>query len=228
MKYYAVKYSLNPKIVGTQYPQVWDFVKGYKPEVKDNGLFSLYNMYNDGFPLSDPNLSGLKLSNGSKFTDFMSGGFGDYLFILSEKSKTLLEKMKLEEHRFYSAKIVSLRKKLEKDYYIMKIKSTNIKFVDFKRSTFLRQGRYDGKQKGQVEIDSIQDYQIKDKIVAQESNWKDGILSTSIKMLPSFYTLELDLFKIGEIDYQWYVSSSLYHLISEMNLTGLEFSECDL
>ena len=108
MKYFTVDYSLETKIFGTQYPQVWDFIKGYKPELENNGIFSLYQ---DGFPMNNPDLSGLKLSNGSKYTDFMSNGFADDLFILSEGAKSLLETMNMEEHRFYQANIISLRRK---------------------------------------------------------------------------------------------------------------------
>ena len=34
MRYYELKYGCDNKEVGTQFPQVWDFVKGYSPEVE--------------------------------------------------------------------------------------------------------------------------------------------------------------------------------------------------
>ena len=32
MRYYKLEYGCDNKEVGSQYPQVWDFIKGYSPE----------------------------------------------------------------------------------------------------------------------------------------------------------------------------------------------------
>lgn len=228
MTFYTFDYSTRSEIVGTQYPQVWDFIKGYSPEVIDNGLFSLYNSNIDGFPTQVPNLSGLKLANGAKYTDFVSGGFGDYLFILSPKAKLLLEGMKIEEHCFYPSSIVSVRKKVAKDYYIMKIKSNNLGYIDFKQSEFVQQDRYLGKKKGKVEIMSADDFFNKEKEISLKTNWEDCIRCSTIKMRPEFFELGLDLFKISKVDNHWYISTKLFNAINQSKLTGLEFTKVEL
>ena len=224
MKYFTVDYSLETKIVGTQYPQVWDFIKSYKPELENNGVFSLYQ---DGFPMDNPDLSGLKLSNGSKYTDFMSNGFADNLFILSEEAKSLLETMKMEEHRFYQANIISLRKKTEKAYYFMKLLSETFEYVDFNRSTFIIKNQYVGDLRDTVSVNSFQDFMIKDREIRNQTKWEYCLQSTSIKMLPTFFELGLDLFKISH-PIRWYVSANLFELIRKSKLTGWEFKEVDL
>lgn len=229
MKYYSIDYSTNPKIVGTQYPQVWDFVQGYNPEPEAQGIFSLYNMYNEGFPDQNLNLSGLKLANGAKYTDFISSGLGgDYLMIISPDAKSIFEKVKIEQHQIYPCKISSLRKKNIMDYYIMKVKSNNFDYIDFKHSVFVQEGRYLGEFRSQVLIESADDFYLKEKEVAKNTNWEDCIQSSSIKMLPTFYDLGLDLFKISRVDNRWYISSKLYDMIKLAKLTGLEFDEVNL
>ena len=51
MRYYKLEYGCDNKEVGSQYPQVWDFIKGYSPENEDNGVYSLYYAYNPLFLL---------------------------------------------------------------------------------------------------------------------------------------------------------------------------------
>lgn len=227
MKYFIIKECLNEKIVGTQYPQVWDFVKGYKPDPEHNGVFSLYNMYQKGFPATNPNLSGLKLANGAKFTDFMSGAFADYLFLLSKEAKSVLEGMNLEEHRFYPAKVVSLRKKIERDYIMMKIVSDNIKYVNFKESFFVEMELFSGTPIKTIPLESLDDFYEKDAEIESQSKGSNTLGAISTKMLPSFFNLGLDMFHISNPP-RWYISSKLHDKIEESKLTGWEFTEVDL
>lgn len=226
MTFFAVKDSLEKKVVGTQYPQVWDFLKEYDPEPEANGIFSLYNMYyKPGFPKQELNLSGLKLSNGAQFTDFISNGFAEYLFILSPQAKSLMESVNIDAHRFYPAKITSPRKKLVKDYYLMKVESDNMKYIDFKNSDFVVQDVLsDDDSLYQITIDSLADYYEKREELVKGTR----IRAKSIRMLPEFYDLNLDFFKISTVDFYWYISTKLYELIQQMNLTGLEFRKVEL
>jgi hypothetical protein len=223
MKCYIVKESLNEKIVGTQYPQVWDFIKGYRPEPEYNGVYSLYE---NEFPAKDPDLSGLKLANGSQFTDFLSSAFDFNLFLLSIETKTLFEKMNMEECRFYPAKVVSLRKKTERDYFMMKILSEKLEYVDFKRSSFIVENLYSSEKKGTIEIESLLDFRTKLREIWKQANG-DLINATTTKMLPSFFDLDLDMFHISNPP-RWYISTKLHDRIVEFKLTGWEFTEVDL
>ena len=227
MKYYIINDCLDEKIVGTQYPQVWDFVKGYKPDPEYNGVFSLYNMYQKGFPAIDPNISGLKLSNGAKYTDFMSGAFADYLFLLSKEAKSILEEMNLEEHRFYPAKVVSLRKKTERDYSMMKIISDNIMYVNFKESLFVEMELFSGTPIKTIPIESLKEFYDKNTEIESQSKGSYTLKAISTKMLPSFFDLDLDMFHITNPS-RWYISTKLHDRIVESQLTGWEFTEVDL
>ena len=136
MRYYKLEYGCDNKEVGSQYPQVWDFIKGYSPKNEDNGVYSLYYDYNPLFPLVEPNLSGFKLASGAKYTDFLSNGFGNRIFLLSENAKRFIEDLNLDVHRFYKGKVTSLRKKAVEVYYVMKLVSENWQYLDFPNCEF--------------------------------------------------------------------------------------------
>lgn len=228
MRYYELEYGCDNKEVGTQFPQVWDFIKGYSPEAEDNGVCSLYyDSDNPLFPRVDPDLSGLKLSNGAQYTDFLSNGFSDDLFILNEKVKDLLESMNIETHHFYKAKIISLRKKTEKDYYVMKVISENWRDIDFPNSTF-HEGLFDDITP--VSIKSFDDFcqKYNNSNSSDEKEWNHYILADRIKTLERFYKKNLDLFQFNRVDFSWYVSERFVEEYHKRKLTGLEFAPVDI
>ena len=225
MKYFRVRNSRDWSVVGNKYPQVCDFVKGYKPDVSANGVFALYDMYIKGFPES-VNLSGLKLANGANYTDFLAQGFSFDLFLFNEKAKSVLETLNIDkEHRIYPAKVTSLRKKMEKDYFMMKILSENFHHVDFANSIITREVEND---KVPIEVSSYQEFMTTYRNMKNREEWDRSIRFSKIKMSQEFYDLKLDLFQIGEINFLWYVSPKFVNAIEENGLTGLEFEEFDL
>lgn len=227
MRYYELKYGCDNKEVGTQFPQVWDFVKGYSPEVEDNGVFSLYYSNNPLFPIKVPDLSGLKLSSGAHYTDFLSNGFSNDLFILNEKAKDLLESMNIETHHFYKAKIISLRKKMEKDYYVVKMVSENWRDLEFPNSTF-HEGLFDDITP--VSIKSYDDFcqRYNNSNSSDVKEWNHYIFADKIKMLDRFSKKNLDMFQIDRVDFRWYVSERFVDGYNKNKLTGLEFESVDI
>ncbi|MBR6198373.1 MAG: hypothetical protein IKQ72_12340 [Bacteroidaceae bacterium] len=231
MKFYKLKFGCDNEIVGNQYPQVWDFLKGYSPKPEDNGLFTLYDD-DKLFPDKEPDLSGLKLASGAQYTDFMSNGFDSCLYLFSEKAKGLLENLNLDMHRIYPAKVTSLRKKTSRDYYMMKIISRKWEFVDFSNSELyeeIKDGEdFDDVIINPVTIRSLEEFREKYDNTNFVDKWNYNIRAKRIKMLDSFYDLGLDMFKLDRFDFSWYVSERFFDMVLSNNLTGLEFEKVDM
>ena len=231
MKFYKLKFGCDNEIVGNQYPQVWDFLKGYSPKPEDNGLFTLYDD-DKLFPDKEPDLSGLKLASGAQYTDFLSNGFDSGLYLFSENVKKLLENQNLDMHRIYPAKVTSLRKKTSRDYYMMKIISKRWEFVDFANSELYEkiedEDDIDDIIINPVTVSSLEEFCKRFNITDNHDNWNYNIRAKRIKMLDSFYDLGLDMFKLDRFDFSWYVSVRFFDMVLSNNLTGLDFEEVDM
>ena len=232
MKFYKLDYGCDNEIVGNQFPQVWDFVKGYSPKPEDNGVFSLYQDYNPLFPEKEPDLSGLKLASGAQYTDFLSSAFSFNIFLFSENAKVLLENLNLDMHRIYPAKVTSLRKKTSRDYYMMKIISKRWEFVDFANSELYEkiedEEDLDDVTINPVTVRSLEEFREKYDNSDFDNEWNYKIEAKRIKMLDSFYDLGLDMFKLDRFDFSWYVSERFFDMVLSNNLTGLEFEKVDM
>jgi hypothetical protein len=227
MRYYKLEYGCDNKEVGSQYPQVWDFIKGYSPENEDNGVCSLYYDYNPLFPPIDPDLSGFKLAGGAKYTDFLSNGFSNEIFLLSENAKRFMENQNIDEHRFYKGKVTSLRKKIVEDYYVMKLVSENWQYLDFPSCEFYIENA-DTDDIISAEFNSSGEFiKKRNEFLADEEN-SYTIRSSTIKMTEAFYEKKLDLFMISKCNYDWYVSERFVDGYYKNKFTGLEFEPVDI
>ena len=227
MRYYKLEYGCDNKEVGSQYPQVWDFIKGYSPENEDNGVCSLYYDYNPLFPPVDPDLSGFKLASGAQYTDFLSTGFGNELFFLSENAKRFMEDQNIDVHRFYKGKVTSLRKKKVEDYYVMKLVSENWSYMDFPNCEFYIEDA-ETDDIIPVEIESSEEFIKKwTEFLADEEDYHI-IYSRTIKMTEAFYKKKLDLFMLDKCNHDWFVSERFVDGYNKNKLTGLEFEPVDI
>ena len=227
MRYYKFEYGCDNKEVGSQYPQVWDFIKGYSPKNEDNGVYSLYYDYNPLFPPVDPDLSGFKLASGAKYTDFLSNGFSNEMFCLSENAKGFIESLNIDVHRFYKGKVTSLRKKKVEDYYVMKLVSENWQYLDFQNCEFYIEDA-DTDDIIPVKLNSPEEFIKKwNEFLADEEDYHI-IYSSTIKMTEVFYKKKLDLFMIDICNRNWYVSERFIDGYYKNKFTGLEFESVDI
>lgn len=226
MKYYKFDYCIATKDVGLQYPQVCDFIKGYNPEPEAQGIFALYETYKNGFPPQMPDLSGLKLSNGAQFSDFLSQPFTSDILLFSENAKNMLDKLHIDgNYRVYPAQVTCLRKKMTCEYFLMQILTNNIRYVDFANSSLISK---DDKQQRPIQFHSYQDFLDKASTSENPKKWIHSFRFAKIKMVNEFYELGKDLFQIGTINENWYVSQHFVEAFNEFGLTGIEFEEVDL
>lgn len=214
--YFIVEHSKNTTIVGSDYPQAYNFIKGYNPR-KENGLFSLYK-YRTTFPDFIPDLDGIKLSGRAKLTDFVSTPFGAW--IISPKAKDVLEKYKLCPHRFYPMSLY-VRNKIH-EYFFFLIKSDLSDSVDYLKSTFVEYDLHTLTKFQPVIIKSKKELlESREKIEEEQGSgrtvWGDKMI------LSDKFDKQLDYFKISRIDANTYISKKLMTDITDLGLTGWEF-----
>lgn len=217
MKYYIMKKTLKPEIIGSNYPQAYKFIKGYNPEAPD-AIFSI-SKYRTSFPDYIPNLDGIMLSGTAKKTDFISDGFG-LGYIMSAQAKEIVEKYHLCPHRFYPLGLYI--RKVKHDYYLLRIISDYLDFVDYKKSTFTEYDISKNKRYDSIMIDSKDDLFNKRNKLEAENNimytvWGDKIV------LNENFDKELDFFIIRWIDASTYISERLMNDIVSKGLIGWEF-----
>lgn len=219
MNYYSVKDSLDEEIVGKDYPQAYKFIKGYNPDAP-KALFSLYD-FRESLPNYTPELDGIMLAGSAKLTDFVSNGFSFELFIISKRVKKVLEKFHLCPHQFYPLGLY--KRKVKYDYYLLKIASNYIDYVDFPKTTFIEFNFVGSKVFGDVSVNSKEElYQKREEVKARKGTsqtiWGNRIVMSDL------FDKELDFFSITRIDAKLYVSERLKNAIEAEGLTGWIFT----
>ena len=120
MKYYIIESHLNPKVVGSDYPQSWRFTKEYeKRKNNPNAVYSLLERVKNNFSIDFiPDLDGFILSGRAKLTNFVSTSVLDRLF-LDEKAKNILQtKCNLGVSKYFDATLYT-KKETCKFYYVI-------------------------------------------------------------------------------------------------------------
>lgn len=217
-KYYIADDSLDLSLIGSNYPQAYSFIKGYD-ENAPHAICDLYN-YVDHFPNFTPNLDGIKLAGYAQKTDFISGGYGDCLQIISPAAKVVLEKYKLCSHRFYEMSLY-IRRKMN-DYFMLHYIPDYVDYVDYRKSSFIELHNWFSERGSIIPIVSKEDLLRKKKIMKQK-NSADTIWGNTIVMNDEFSNMDLDFFSLFHFDSNLYVSERLMNAIIENGLTGWEF-----
>lgn len=119
MKYYIIDSDLNSKIVGSDYPQSWQFTKEYnKRKNNSNAVYALLECgENQNKPKFIPDLDGFVLSGRAKQTNFISTSVFSRLFMNEHAKNVLQSKCNLGDSEFYEA--VLYVKKVPISYYYL-------------------------------------------------------------------------------------------------------------
>ena len=213
--YYILDKSIDPKVVGSDFPQVYKYVKEYKPDAP-RALYALYK-FRTSFPDYIPELGGFKLSGYAKLTDFLSTPF--MATLVSPKAKEVLQRYHLCPHRWYPCTIHS-RKKIY-DYFWLHIISDNSDFVDYKKSTFVEYDLHE--KRGCIYVESKEEMLKKRKEIEEQNKGTNWTIWGDRIVMNSKFDKSLDLFKITRIDGSTYVSERLKDDILNNELTGYEF-----
>ena len=217
MNYFIVKDSLEETLVGRDYPQAYDFIKGYNEEAPDS-LLSLYD-YWDSFPNYIPNLDGVKLAGCAKLTDFVSDGFGSRMQIVSPKAKLTLEQFNLCAHKFYPLGLY--KRKIKHEYFLFFDGESCAKYVDYKKTSFRTLNYADDSYSEEFYIQSEKEYWEKRNKLEQDDIF-GNIIGKQIVMSRNFP--KYDFFNICFLDGNTYVSERLKKAIEKAGLTGWVFN----
>lgn len=220
MPYYILKPATNTIETGPVFPQVQKMSPNYDFDAI-NSVYALSKKAQD-FPDFNPNLDYFIVHNKAKLTDILSNSILPTTgFLITEKFKTLLADFKLMSHQFYNAKLYY--KKEFHQYNWLHFKTDLINTIDFKNSSFIILLNY-AHNLGHVEISSMQDYNLKkEKIKADNVGKTVSLWAEKITLSPSF-DKQLDFFKIGTFDSNYYISEKLKTAIYSQKITGCNIS----
>ncbi|MDR0894166.1 MAG: hypothetical protein LBN06_02515 [Prevotellaceae bacterium] len=217
MRYFTFENSIEPSVVGNDYPQAYKFIKGYE-EKAPNALFSLYKYY-DSFPDYEPNLDGIMLAGYAKLTDFVSSAFSGRIIIMSPKAREVFERYCLCPHRFYPLGLY--KRKVKYDYFMFFIQPDCSDFVDYPKTTFLEynEGVFPPRP---IDIESKKDFIEKREKMYAKDGLSHTIRASEIAMDKTF-NRDLDFFGVYWIGGTDYVSERLKDEIEANNLSGWIF-----
>jgi hypothetical protein len=221
--YYIIEHSSDEKIIGTDYPQVHNFIKGYK----ENAPFALDEFYEckrksyPDFPDFIPDLGGMRLSGRAKLTDWLSTSFG--LALISPKFREILEKFNLCPYRFYPVTLYV--RNVPYNYFYLHIISDYSDFVDYKKSTFLECTSYENRE--YIYVESKEDMLRKREEIENLNKGTTWTIWSDKIVMNSKFNRELDFFVVSRIDANRYISERLKNEITKNNFTGLDFITAD-
>jgi hypothetical protein len=217
--YYIFQPACNTAETGPEFPQVQKMAPGYDYKAT-NSVYAL-SKATENLPDFAPNLDHFVVNGKARLTDLLSVAPVNGGFLISNRFKTLLEKFKIAQHRFYAAKVS--HKKEFYDYYWIHIISNLAEFVDYPKSTFFIYYNY-SHNLGYVTVDSKEDFKDqKEKIKKDNPDKTITIWADKIRLNEDF-DLSLDLFEIGCFNSNYCISDRLKTAISTFNITGCDIS----
>lgn len=228
MKYYKIKYDLNSKVVGSDFPQSWQFTKEYKKRTDNpNAIYQLEEFIFDKYQQPDfiPDLDGFVLSGRAKLTDFISVT-SCHALLVSEKAKEILQlKCNFGDHEFYEATLY-VRKKPVRFYYLGIFRDffSQIKFPECGYVIYGVEKEEDLPQEWyEMTINNLQDvYKIEKKIPYTVDIWLSKIvLKNTAKEVDLLYYCVLGI-RIG------LVTERFKNAVEEAGLTGLVFEPIEV
>lgn len=225
MSYYTLETACSTFETGPVFPQIQKLKSGYNDK-KPNSIYSYLKKSVDDFSEETPDLDGFIMHPRAKPTDFLSNSITKPGFFVSQKVKTIFENHNLIPHRFYPA-IVTLKKKSISNYFWAHMIADFTGFIDYPNSCFFIYKHYH-LDDGEINIDSLDDYFSKrSQLQIDNPNINITIWAKKIWLRPSFFSKELDLFKIGLFDSNFYISHKLRNALIDNNVTGCDIQLTD-
>ena len=239
-KVYIIDTRIANKDTGPDILQSSRMKDGYNYESK-NSVRGL-PFFRNKIPDFEPDLDYFLLHRSAKISDVISvQGLSE--FLVSERTKLLMEKLRLPEHIFFPAKLGYNDEHLISDYYLFHLASSYMDKIDFTRTQFyfLESCKKDDLDKfsGQNVIE------VKEKWRGSKHLWvKVGISArnptellelsrkrTKEPLTEKYYfkddfMIKHDFFHVGDHDIRIYASEKAKQSFESEKITGIEFHEC--
>lgn len=225
MSYYTLETACNTSETGPAFPQIQKLKPGYNDK-KSNSIYSYLKKSVNDFSDEVPDLDGFIMQPQAKLTDFLSNSITKPGFFVSKKVKSIFENHNLMPHRFYPA-VVTLRKKSIPNYFWAHMIADFTEFIDYANSCFFIYKHYH-LDDGDINISSLDDYFAKRTQLRNDNpNINITIWAKKIWLKPSFFAKELDIFKIGLFDSNFYISQKLRNSLIDNKITGCDIQLTD-
>lgn len=226
MKYYKLKLSTKPEVIGKVFPQI-SRVKDASNYDRDTSN-SIYTAGVWGEVKVDLNVPDYLLHYHSKRTSFLSFHATQFLLI-ERKLVELFENFKLPIKQIFETSIESRKKNY--DYFLFYLPENYYQYIDFKRSTFALVPMR-GKKNVVVEpdINSLEEFDswINEYPYLIRSNPKKMKI-VAVNIFLNTNLIEYDFFRIiGPVGMSnYFVSERLKNAMQENGFTGVEYIPLD-
>lgn len=232
MKYYKVDDDSNPKVVGSDSSQSWQFTKEYKKRTDNpNSVYALneYIYKEHRRPCFVPDLDGFKLSGRAKMTNFITSVVCRSPLIDEKAKEVLQSKCNFGDHEFYEATLY-VREEPVKVYYlaIFYDLDSKIRYKDCRYSIWgsciKSEEDLPIEWKEGIPIES-RDYIC--KIEQRYSPW--ATITCHTLVLDKSFDKDMDLFYyLGMGIRYWICTERFKNAVDEAGLTGLVFEPIEV
>ena len=197
--YYVLTHELDEKKVGQDFSQI-----GY---IQPNPQ----NLSSWEFPNKSLKFT-FELNDKAIKTDFLkTSAVSANGFFISEKVKTLLEKFKLMNHKYYPA-VLKTKTNTNQYYWLHLCDLKIVNHIDYEKSAF-HKTKFNAKKEG-IQINSFKHYEE----LKKQNGFSFGARVEKIALLNSFPNF--DIFTFLPFDNQVYISTNLKDSLIEKNITG--------
>ena len=223
-KYWRINYTSNEKEIGPMYPQIQSSKGGFW-NVMDS--LSVYGQIKYGkSPTISPPFGTLILEDKAKITDFLSTAqLSHHGFIISEKTKLILDKYKLGKHWFFPVKIKHKNKIL--DYYVFHTNNSQLHLFNLSKSDFGCKPITKGKSF--IERIIVSD---KNSFLSQKKRYQNKKGYWSCNPLLLYFNRDnynsFDIIADRDINIHFYISDRLKRELIEKNISGIEIKKQSL
>ncbi|ERJ58688.1 imm11 family protein [Sphingobacterium paucimobilis] len=224
MNYYAIWFTSNPKIRGTN-----DYIKKYHLKIADGNLFWQEPRFIGNVHLEkidfEPILLGIELYAKSKINDLLiPGGPIAHQLVISGKLKAILEQYRISGMQFFNVPVIK-SDQLYDDFWLLNMYETDMDFIDVKASkVVLTKRNPDGlSYLEEVHFESLAEFM--DELTGKDLEGKLRFENLKIKE-----SVQEDFFLVRYVEggNKYIVSEKLKATIEDSGCTGLEFQPIEL
>ena len=223
MKFYKLDTACATKETGAFFPQITRMKADYDYDAENSVHNFRKNSSNEDNFEVNPNFDSLIMNGKSKVSDLLSesvvSGNG---FLVSNRFKELLLSFNLPKNKFYPVKIIKNKNIIIENYFWFEISLQNrqLTLIDFKKTSFRVTKNYSRRDiVEEISIDSIEDFNVKRTKLKSDFGQSFAIMAYNMVLLKK---PEFDIFNIGLINHDFYISEDLKQAIIDSKITGCD------
>lgn len=142
--------------------------------------------------------------------------------LINQRTRAILMKFNLPNHKYYDTYLKDCKDKIYKYFWLQTSSERDCgNFLNYPKSQFYWKKDIGNMEREDIAINSIEDVKnfVKNLPLGQTVKLKTAVLKNE------FAGLNMDLFKIGRLRFEWIVSERLKEALENANITGISFKE---